>query len=126
MHMFKLFKKKNITEEKIEERDYSIREILSMTKSAQDKNEERKRQAQKKYYKELDAKIARAARRGETKIITASIDNFIDEYDFITCEFLREIQRVYSAKGYKTEYVQPIEDDPIHAWVRISWEDRLR
>ena len=122
MHMFKLFKKKNIPEEK----EYSINEILSMTKSAQDKNEERKRQAQKKYYKELDAKIVRAARRGETKIITASIDNFIDEYDFITCEFLREIQRVYDSKGYKTEYVQPIEDDPIHAWVRISWEDGLR
>ena len=37
MHMFKLFKKKNIVEEK----EYSINEILSMTKSAQDKNEER-------------------------------------------------------------------------------------
>ena len=122
MHMFKLFKKKNSPEEK----EYSIKEILSMTKSAQDKNEERKKQAQKKYYKELDARIARTARQGETKIITDSVDNFLDEYDFISCEFLREIERVYRAKGYKTEYVQPIEDDPIHAWVRISWEDELR
>ena len=54
MRMFKLFKKKNIVEEK----EYSINEILSMTKSAQDKNEKRKRQAQKKYYKELDTRIA--------------------------------------------------------------------
>ena len=122
MRMFKLFKKKNIVEEK----EYSINEILSMTKSAQDKNEERKRQAQKKYYKELDARIASAARKGETKIITDSADNLIDEYDFISCEFLREIERVYRAKGYKTEYVQPIENDPIYAWVRISWEDELR
>ena len=122
MRMFKLFKKKNIVEEK----EYSINEILSMTKSAQDKNEERKRQAQKKYYKELDARIASAARKGETKIITDSADNLIDEYDFISCEFLREIERVYRAKGYKTEYVQLIENDPIYAWVRISWEDELR
>ena len=122
MCMFKLFKKKNIVEEK----EYSINEILSMTKSAQDKNEERKRQAQKKYYKELDARIASAARKGETKIITDSADNLIDEYDFISCEFLREIERVYRAKGYKTEYVQPIENDPMYAWVRISWKDELR
>ena len=122
MHMFKLFKKKNIVEEK----EYSINEILSMTKSAQNKNEGRKRQAQEKYYKELDARIACAARKGETKIITDSADKLIDEYYFISCEFLREIERVYRAKGYKTEYVQPIEDDPIHAWVRISWEDELR
>lgn len=118
--MFKLFKKKT-KEPAVEEREYTIKEILSMTSQAQKDIEERRRKARIKYYKELDSRIARAARRGEEKIITDSADNFIDEYDFINTEFLKEIQRVYAAKGYKTEYVQPCEDDPIHAWVRISW-----
>lgn len=117
--MFKLFKKKELVV--VEDREYTIKEILSMTNQAKKDIEERRRKAQLKYYKELDSKIACAARRGEEKIITDSADILIDEYDFITTEFLKEIQRVYAAKGYKTEYVQPCEDDPIHAWVRISW-----
>ena len=103
-------KKKQKQEEN--DKEYSLQEILSITKSAKDENERQMKKAQSEYYKKIDAKILRAAKRGENRI---SYDCF--DY-FVTSDFLKEIVRVYNAKGYKAEIVH----DAYHKWVRISWE----
>ena len=70
-------------------------------------------------HKKIDAKILRAAKRGENRVVAISYDGFDC---FVTSDFLEEIVRVYNAKGYKAEIVQPFNDDAYHKWVRISWE----
>ena len=111
------FKKKQKQEEN--DKEYSIQEILSITKSAKDENEKQMKKAQSEYYKKIDAKILRAAKRGENSIAAISYYSFDC---FITSDFLEEVVRVYNAKGYKAEIVQPFKDKPYHKWVRISWE----
>ena len=69
--------------------------------------------------KKIDAKILRAAKRGENRIVAISHDGFDN---FVTSDFLEEVIRVYNAKGYKAEIVQPFNDEQYHKWVRISWE----
>lgn len=113
------FKKKQKQEEN--DKEYSIQEIISITKSAKDENEKQMKKAQSEYYKKIDAKILRAAKRGENRIIAVNYDGF--EY-FITQDFLEEVVRVYNAKGYKAEIIQPAKDNTYHKWVRISWEDK--
>ena len=110
-------KKKQKQEEN--DKEYSIQEILSITKSAKDENERQMKKAQSEYYKKIDAKILQAAKRGINKIVAISYDGFDN---FITSDFLEEIVRVYNAKGYKAEIVQPFNDEQYHKWVRISWE----
>ena len=109
-------KKKQKQEEN--DKEYSLQEILSITKSAKDENEKQMKKAQSECYKKIDAKILRAAKRGENRIV-AIYDGF--DY-FVTSDFLEEVVRVYNAKGYKAEIVQPFNDEPYHKWVRISWE----
>ena len=111
------FKKKQKQEEN--DKEYSLQEILSITKSAKDENERQMKKAQSKYYKKIDAKILQAAKRGENSIAAISYYSFDC---FITSDFLEEVVRVYNAKGYKAEIVQPFKDKPYHKWVRISWE----
>ena len=110
-------KKKQKQEEN--DKEYSLQEILSITKSAKDENERQMKKAQSECYKKIDAKILRAAKRGENKIVAISYDSFDN---FVTSDFLEEVVRVYNAKGYKAEIVQPFNDEPYHKWVRISWE----
>ena len=110
-------KKKQKQEEN--NKEYSLQEILSITKSAKDENERQMKKAQSEYYKKIDAKILRAAKRGENRVVAISYDGF--DY-FVTSDFLEEVARVYNAKGYKAEIVQPFNDEPYHKWVRISWE----
>ena len=112
------FKKKQKQEEN--DKEYSIQEILSITKSAKDENERQMKKAQSEYYKKIDAKILQAAKRGENRIVAISYDGCFDY--FVTSDFLEEIVRVYNAKGYKAEIMQPFNDEPYHKWVRISWE----
>ena len=110
-------KKKQKQEEN--DKEYSLQEILSITKSARDENERQMKKAQSECYKKIDAKILQAAKRGENRIVAISYDSFDD---FVTSDFLEEVVRVYNAKGYKAEIVQPFNDEPYHKWVRISWE----
>lgn len=110
-------KKKQKQEEN--DKEYSLQEILSITKSAKDENERQMKKAQSECYKKIDAKILRAAKRGENSIVAISYDSF--DY-FVTSDFLEEVVRVYNAKGYKAKIVQPFNDEPYHKWVRISWE----
>ena len=112
-----LFFKKKQKQEK-NDKEYSLQEILSITKSAKDENEKQMKKAQSEYYKKIDARILRAAKRGENRIV-AIYDGF--DY-FVTSDFLEEVVRVYNAKGYKAEIVQPFNDEQYHKWVRISWE----
>ena len=113
-----MFFKKNESKKK-NNKEYSLQEILSITKSAKDENERQMKKAQSEYYKKIDAKILHAAKRGENRIVAVSYDSF--DY-FVTQDFLEEVVRVYNAKGYKAEIVQPFNDEPYHKWVRISWE----
>ena len=113
-----LFFKKKQKQEK-NDKEYSLQEILSITKSAKDENERQMKKAQSEYYKKIDAKILQAAKRGENRIVAISHDGFDC---FVTSDFLEEVVRVYNAKGYKAEIVQPFKDKPYHKWVRISWE----
>lgn len=114
------FKKKQKQEES--DKEYSLQEILSITKSAKDENERQMKKAQSEYYKKIDAKILQAAKRGENSISAISYDSF-DSFDyFITSDFLEEVVRVYNAKGYEAKIMQPFKDKPYHKWVRISWE----
>ena len=106
-------KKKQKQEEN--DKEYSLQEILSITKSAKDENERQMKKAQSECYKKIDAKILRAAKRGESRVVAISYDGFDC---FVTSDFLKEIVRVYNAKGYKAEIVH----DAYHKWVRISWE----
>ena len=108
-----LNKKKQKQEEN--DKEYSLQEILSITKSAKDENERQMKKAQSECYKKIDAKILRAAKRGENRVVAISYDGFDC---FVTLDFLEEIVRVYNAKGYKAEIVH----DAYHKWVRISWE----
>lgn len=110
-----LFFKKKQKQEK-NDTEYSLQEILSITKSAKDENERQMKKAQSEYYKKIDAKILQAAKRGKNRIVAISYDNFV------TSDFLEEVVRVYNAKGYKAEIVQPFNDEQYHKWVRISWE----
>ena len=110
-------KKKQKQEEN--DKEYSLQEILSITKSAKDENERQMKKAQSECYKKIDAKILQAAKQGENRIVAISYDSFDD---FVTSDFLEEVVRVYNAKGYKAEIVQPFNDEPYHKWVRISWE----
>ena len=48
-------KKKQKQEEN--DKEYSLQEILSITKSAKDKNERQMKKAKSEYYKKIDAKI---------------------------------------------------------------------
>ena len=112
------FNKKKQKQEK-NDKEYSLQEILSITKSAKDENERQMKKAQSEYYKKIDAKILQAAKRGENKIVAIYYDGFDH---FVTSDFLEEVVRVYNAKGYKAEIVQPFNDEPYHKWVRISWE----
>ena len=111
------FKKKQKQEEN--NKEYSLQEILSITKSAKDENERQIKKAQLEYYKKIDAKILQAAKQGENRIVAISHDSF--DY-FVTSDFLEEVVRVYNARGYKAEIVQPFNDEQYHKWVRISWE----
>ena len=113
------FKKKQKQKQEEDNKEYSIQEILSITKSAKDENERQMKKAQLEYYKKIDAKILHAAKRGENRIVAVSYNGF--DY-FVTQDFLEEVVRVYNAKGYKAEIVQPFNDEPYHKWVRISWE----
>lgn len=113
-----LFFKKNESKKK-NNKEYSLQEILSITKSAKDENERQMKKAQSECYKKIDAKILQAAKRGENRIVAISYDGF--DY-FVTSDFLEEVVRVYNAKGYKAEIVQPFNDEQYHKWVRISWE----
>ena len=116
-----LFFKKKQKQEK-NDKEYSLQEILSITKSAKDENERQMKKAQSEYYKKIDAKILRAAKRGENRIVAISYDGF-DGFDyFVTSDFLEEVVRVYNAKGYEAKIVQHFKDKPYHKWVRISWE----
>ena len=112
------FKKKQKQEEN--DKEYSLQEILSITKSAKDENERQMKKAQSECYKKIDAKILQAAKRGENRIVAISYDGCFDY--FVTSDFLEEVVRVYNAKGYKAEIVQPFNDEPYHKWVKISWE----
>ena len=112
------FKKKQKQEEN--DKEYSIQEILSITKSAKDENERQMKKAQSECYKKIDAKILQAAKRGENRIVAISYDGCFDY--FVTSDFLEEVVRVYNTKGYKAEIVQPFNDEQYHKWVRISWE----
>ena len=112
------FNKKKQKQEK-NDKEYSLQEILSITKSAKDENERQMKKAQSECYKKIDAKILQAAKRGENGIVAISYDSF--DY-FVTSDFLEEVVRVYNAKGYKAKIVQPFNDEPYHKWVRISWE----
>ena len=109
-------KKKQKQKQEENDKEYSLQEILSITKSAKDENERQMKKAQSECYKKIDAKILRAAKRGENRIVAISYDNFV------TSDFLEEVVRVYNAKGYKAEIVQPFNDEQYHKWVRISWE----
>ena len=113
------FKKKQKQKQEESDKEYSLQEILSITKSAKDENERQMKKAQSEYYKKIDAKILQAAKRGEDSIAAISYDSF--DY-FITSDFLEEVVRVYNAKGYEAKIVQPFKDKPYHKWVRISWE----
>ena len=112
------FKKKQKQKQEENDKEYSIQEILSITKSAKDENERQMKKAQSEYYKKIDAEILQAAKQGINKIVAIyeGFDNFV------TSDFLEEIVRVYNAKGYKAEIVQPFNDEQYHKWVRISWE----
>ena len=110
------FKKKQKQKQEEDNKEYSIQEILSITKSVKDENERQMKKAQSEYYKKIDAKILHAAKRGENRIVAISYDGYFDY--FVTSDFLEEIVRVYNAKGYKAEIVH----DAYHKWVRISWE----
>ena len=112
-------KKKQKQKQEEDDKEYSLQEILSITKSAKDENERQIKKAQSEYYKKIDAKILQAAKRGENSIAAISYYSFDC---FITSDFLEEVVRVYNAKGYKAEIVQPFKDKPYHKWVRISWE----
>ena len=114
------FKKKQKQKQEENDKEYSLQEILSITKSAKDENERQMKKAQSEYYKKIDAKILQAAKRGENRIVAISYDGCFDY--FVTSDFLEEVVRVYNAKGYKAEIVQPFNDEPYHKWVRISWE----
>ena len=114
------FKKKQKQKQEEDNKEYSIQEILSITKSAKDENERQMKKAQSEYYKKIDAKILQAAKRGENRIVAISYDGCFDY--FVTSDFLEEVVRVYNAKGYKAEIVQPFNDEPYHKWIRISWE----
>ena len=107
------FKKKQKQEEN--DKEYSIQEIISITKSAKDENERQMKKAQSECYKKIDAKILQAAKQGENRIIAISYNSL----DFVTSDFLEEVVRVYNAKGYKAEIVQPFT---YHKYVIISWE----
>ena len=111
-----LFFKKKQKQEK-NDKEYSLQEILSITKSAKDENERQMKKAQSEYYKKIDAKILRAAKRGENRIVAISHDGFDN---FVTSDFLEEVVRVYNAN--KAEIMQPFNDEQYHKWVRISWE----
>ena len=116
-----LFFKKKQKQEK-NDKKYSLQEILSITKSTKDENEKQMKKTQSECYKKIDAKILRAAKRGENRIVAISHDGFDC---FVTSDFLEEVVRVYNAKGYKAEIVQPFNDDAYRKWikwVRISWE----
>ena len=114
------FKKKQKQKQEENDKEYSLQEILSITKSAKDENERQMKKAQSEYYKKIDAKILQAAKRGENRIVAISYDGCFDY--FVTSDFLEEVVRVYNAKGYKAEIVQPFNDEPYHKWVKISWE----
>ena len=113
-------KKKQKQKQEENDKEYSPQEIISITKSAkdEDENERQMKKAQSECYKKIDAKILQAAKRGENRIIAISYNSF----DFVTSDFLEEVVRAYSAKGYKAEIVQPFNDEPYHKWVRISWK----
>ena len=113
------FKKKQKQKQEEDNKEYSIQEILSITKSVKDENERQMKKAQSEYYKKIDAKILHAAKRGENRVVAVSYDG--SDY-FVTQDFLEEVVRVYNAKGYKAKIVQPFNDEPYHKWVRISWE----
>ena len=113
------FKKKQKQKQEENDKEYSLQEILSITKSAKDENERQMKKAQSECYKKIDAKILRAAKRGENRVVAISYDGFDC---FVTSDFLEEVVRVYNAKGYKAEIVQPFNDEPYHKWVKISWE----
>ena len=114
-----MFFNKKKQKQKENDKEYSLQEILSITKSAKDENEKQMKKAQSECYKKIDAKILQAAKQGENSIVAISYDDF--DY-FITSDFLEEVVRVYNAKGYKAEIVQPFNDEQYHKWVRISWE----
>ena len=111
-------KKKQKQKQEENDKEYSLQEILSITKSAKDENERQMKKAQSECYKKIDAKILQAAKRGENRIIAITYNSF----DFVTSDFLEEVVRVYNAKGYKAEIVQPFNNEPYHKWVRISWK----
>ena len=113
-------KKKQKQKQEENDKEYSLQEILSITKSAKDENERQMKKAQSECYKKIDAKILQAAKQGENRIVAISYDGCFDY--FVTSDFLEEVVRVYNAKGYKAEIVQPFNDEPYHKWVRISWE----
>ena len=122
--MFEFWKWKKQNQQKDEKpENYSIDEIERMTRKAIKEKEQAIKREQEIYLQEIERSIGRQARKGESHFITHSCDGF-DEY--MTRPFLQEIADIYAKKGYKTTIVQPIENDPIHAWVRISWEDELR
>ena len=112
-------KKKQKQKQEENDKEYSLQEILSITKSAKDENERQMKKAQSECYKKIDAKILQAAKRGENRIVAINYDSFDN---FVTSDFLEEVVRVYNAKGYKAEIVQPFNDEPYNKWVRISWE----
>ena len=114
------FKKKQKQKQEENDKEYSLQEILSITKSAKDENERQMKKAQSECYKKIDEKILQAAKRGENRIVAISYDGCFDY--FVTSDFLEEVVRVYNAKGYKAEIVQPFNDEPYHKWVKISWE----
>ena len=115
-------KKKQKQKQEESDKEYSLQEILSITKSAKDEKERQMKKAQSEYYKKINAKILQAAKQGENSIAAISYDSF-DSFDyFITSDFLEEVVRVYNAKGYEAKIMQPFKDKPYHKWVRISWE----
>ena len=89
-------KKKQKQEES--DKEYSLQEILSITKSAKDEKERQMKKAQSEYYKKIDAKILQAAKRGENSLVAIRYDDF--DY-FVTSDFLEEVVRVYNAKDIK-------------------------
>ena len=118
--MFKFWKSKKQNKKP---ENYSIDEIERMTRKAIEKKEQALKREQEIYLQEIERSIGERARKGESYFITHSCDGF-DEY--MTRSFLQEIADLYAKKGYATTIVQPDENDPCHAWVRIEWGEEKR